>query len=216
MKIRITSSYGRMEFLGVKVSLYLLLTFCFALCGEVSIQAQKDQVISRGSGKPVILKMYDPENQGRDETIIFALLNNPENAPNPSTSGTEGIYPPTFILKNAWYGYPGKNPARPQNVSFTFISDEGNKDKGGLNFSIAIEGAIAHQGEVSLGQLTFQSNGHNITQQTLTVPVPTDIFLLITQAKKVQFKVGPKSHKLNNYQRKAIVALAGTMETESK
>jgi hypothetical protein len=191
--------------------------FCFALHGEIAIQAQDDRVVSGGKGKPAIVKLYDPENQGRDETIILALLNNPETASGSLMPGTGGSYAQRFILGDARYSYPGENPVRPRNVSFTFIAGEGKDTyKGVVNFSVSAGGAVVHQGDVTLGQRTFRLNGQNITRPVLTATLPTDIFLRITQAKKVQFKVGSKSYKLNDYQRKAIVALSGTMEPASK
>jgi hypothetical protein len=191
--------------------------FCFALYGEAVIRAQNGQVISGGRGKPPIVKMYDPENRGTDETIILALLNNPETALASLMPGTGSPYPQSFVLGDARYSYPGKTPSRPESVSFTFISDEGkNKYKGVVGFSISAEGEVVHQGDVTLGQRTFRLNGQQITQQLLTATLPTDTFIRITQAKKVQLKVGSKSFKLNDYQRKAIVALSGTMEPAGK
>lgn len=50
--------------------------------------------------------------------------------------------------------------------------------------------------------------------------MPIDNFLRLTQAKKVEFKVGTKSYKdsykLNDYGKKCLAALADTMEKISK
>lgn len=46
--------------------------------------------------------------------------------------------------------------------------------------------------------------------------VPTEVFLRMAQAKKVELKIGKSSEKLNDYQRKAIAALAVTIKTIGK
>ena len=46
--------------------------------------------------------------------------------------------------------------------------------------------------------------------------MPTDLFLRVAQAKKVELKLGPKTYKLNEGQRKHMRALAGTIEHPAK
>jgi hypothetical protein len=50
----------------------------------------------------------------------------------------------------------------------------------------------------------------------ITVNVPTDVFLRIARAKKVQFKLGPKSYEPVGYQQRYMRALAGIMDPQGK
>jgi hypothetical protein len=195
--------------LAGKGFLYLTVLLYFGLSGLFA----RAQNVERLSQRPMIIKVFEPE---KNESTVYISFVDPK-------SGYAGLFPPqadfsspSLHLKNALYRYQGKNPARPQSVVFTFIPKD--KLKGLVYFSVNADNAIVHQGEMTQEQYTVKEDGS--TYQEVAIVVPIDIFLGLVQAKKVEFKVGPKSYKnsykLNDYGKKCLPALADTMEKASK
>jgi hypothetical protein len=200
---------GKSIELAGKVFLYLAVVLYFGLSGLFA----KAQNVEKLSQRPFIIKVFEPE---KNESTVYTSFVDPK-------SGYAGLFPPqgdfsspSLHLKSALYRYPGKNPTRPQSVVFTFIPKD--KFKGVVYFSVNADNAIVHQGEMTQEQYTVKEDGS--TYQEVAIVVPIDIFLGFIQAKKVEFKVGPKSYKnsykLNDYGKKCLAALADTMEKVSK
>ncbi|HEX8746528.1 MAG TPA: hypothetical protein VF717_04955, partial [Pyrinomonadaceae bacterium] len=112
------------------------------------------------------------------------------------------------------YTYPGRTLVRPQTVSFVIVPRQ--KPKEAVSFSVSADGEIVHQGEALPPQSRTDANGRKKTGKDITVSVPTEVFLRLAQAKKVEFKIGKSSEKLNEYQRKAVAALAVTINAIDK
>jgi hypothetical protein len=164
------------------------------------IITQNSEVLHR---KPAVLKVFNPEkDESKVETLLFDPLQAYDEMMNEAS-----LNHPRLQLNRAGYSYPGRTPTRPQSVIFTFIPNE--KRKGLVTFSLSADNSLVAQGEVSVVQ--ENKNSH----QELKVAVPTDIFIRIAQARKVEFKIGPESfkdsYKLNDYQKKCVAALAGTI-----
>jgi hypothetical protein len=197
--------------LAGKGFLYLAALLYFGLSG-LFVRAQNVERLSR---RPLIIKVFEPE---KNESTIYISFADPNSGYAGLTLQQDGFPSPSLNLKSALYSYPGRNPARPQSVVFTFIPKD--KYKGMVYFSISADNAMVHQGEMSQDQYTVKSNGSTESYQEVAVAVPIDIFLGLEQAKKVEFKVGPKSYKnsykLNDYGKKCLAALADTMEKVSK
>jgi hypothetical protein len=198
--------------LAGKVFLYLAILLCFGLSGLFA-NAQTSEMLSR---RPLIVKIFEPEKNESTIYISFADLKRGYAGLFPPPPQADDFSSPSLHLKNALYRYPGRNPARPQSVVFTFIPKD--KYKGVIYFSVNADNAVVHQGEMTQEQYTVKEDGS--TYQEVAVVVPVDIFLGLVQAKKVEFKVGPKSYKnsykLNDYGKKCLAALADTMEKASK
>jgi hypothetical protein len=196
--------------LAGKGFLYLALLLYFGLSG-LFVRAQNIERLSR---RPLIVKIFEPE---KNESTIYISFADPKSGYEGLNLQQDDLYRSSLNLKNALYSYPGRNPARPQSVFFNFIPKE--KYKGMVYFSISADNATVHQGEMSQEQYTIKSNGSTESHQEVAVAVPIDIFLGLVQAKKVEFKVGPKSYKnsykLNGYGKKCLAALADTMEKVS-
>ena len=77
-------------------------------------------------------------------------------------------------------------------------------------FSISAEGQELQQGAAELPGIWAKG------QQMITVSVPTEVFLRIARAKKVQFKLGPKIYKPVGFQQKYMRALAKIIDPQGK
>ncbi|MCA1592272.1 MAG: hypothetical protein LC754_06400 [Acidobacteria bacterium] len=206
--MRIFLGSERLILLGRKMLFYSTVVLCFGLAG-LGVGAQAPELISRN---PPVIKYFSAEkNETTIETQLFKLPSGPESewAAQLDNSTRSGLK-----LTFAQYKYAGGGPARPRTVTFTFLTK--GKYTRPLNYSISAEKVIIHQGEVSVEDSTSKSNGRTETAQILTLVIPTEIFLRMAQAKKVEFQVGPNSYKLDDYQRKCLAALAGTIEKPSE
>lgn len=194
--------------LGITV-LYLSVVLCFAFSGPQCL-AQELKLLSKDRKAPIVQTFYPEKN----ETAIIAPIGAVEDS---EMLGMSRLGLPhrsyfTLSLESAEYAYLGKIPTRPKSVSFTFFVNR-NKDrfKENPNFSISVDNKVIKQGEYVLEQRTFEENKKPVTRDVLAITVPTDVFLSIAPAKKVSFKIGPETHKLNSEQRKHLNALAKSM-----
>lgn len=180
-----------------------------------SALSARAQNVERLSREPLIIKVFDPE---KNETTVYASVVDPrKGGPYELSALLDDPNPPSLKATRVLYSYPGRNPTRPQSVTFTFIPRD--KYQGIVYFSVSADKAVIHQGEMSQEQYTVKSDGSAGSHQEVAVELPIDIFLRLTQAKKVEFKVGPKSYKntfkLNDYGKKSLALLVGTMEKQS-
>jgi hypothetical protein len=179
------------------------------LCAGPS--AAQDVSLEMGKDHVLVARAFDPSS---DETtvsvipdfmrvlVVDILSNSPDVQSSPTHQTVE------FTLRSVSYSYPGNIPLRPQNVKFVFISDGRKpKYKDNLDFSIDAEASPLHQGKIdysvkdsTLGRI-----------EVLMTPVPTEVFLRIAQAKKVQWTLGVRKYKLTDSQRKGMRALAQTI-----
>lgn len=182
------------------ITLLCIFIFGFVASNPPFAGAQNTGVLSR---RREIMRVFDSD---KGETLTEVMFFDPDGRVDP-------YFHPDLFLHRAVYSYPGQTPIRPENVIFKILPR--NKYKGIVYFSIIVDNAAILEGQASLGEFPFHRRGESGPQQQ-DVAVPIDIFLRIAQAKKVEFKLGPKdyknSHKLNDYERKCIVALAETMK----
>ena len=156
------------------------------------------------SGRPLVSRFFDPD---KSETVTLAFLF--DLYADPSRPA------PRVSLHRVEYRYPGKTQARPEVISFVFMPL--NKYKNAPNFSVTVDGQVIQEGPATFADLCCSEvNGRKETQQQIIVSLPTDVFERVTQAKKVELKLtsksGNHSFKLNDDQKKRLVALAETIK----
>ena len=122
---------------------------------------------------------------------------------------------PDVRLNSAEYTYPGTIPSRPSAVAFVFMPLE--KYKTPPNFSVTLDGILAHEGETTLRELCcVQVNGRSQNPQHILVSVPLETFEKITQARKTEITLvsnrGKHSFKLSDFQKQSLTALASTIQ----
>ena len=179
---------------------YLAVVSCFGLNG-LGVRAQNSEILSR---KPPVVRTFDP---GKNESNTSTLFVQVEELVARASPGWDPAYDRNLNLYSAEYIYPGRFPARPQTVVFTFISK--GKSKGTATFSITADNSLIHEGAVAVVERAG-TNGQ------LKITLPTDIFLRMAQSKKVEFKIRAttyeNSYKLKDYQRKCLASLAATIK----
>lgn len=187
----------------------LTLLFCFG-SSALHVAGQSYTVLSK---RPSVIRVYDPD---KDESTISALFLDPQNSDIRSIWALDPDRPlPEIQLHSAQYRYPGKIQSRPQVIAFVFLPL--NKSKNVPNFSVTADGALIQEGQATFDELCCEMvSGPRNTQQRIIVAVPVDSFERVTQAKKVELKLASKSgkysFKLNDYQKKCLVALANTIK----
>ncbi|MDT4967101.1 MAG: hypothetical protein QOJ64_1838 [Acidobacteriota bacterium] len=169
------------------------------------------KVLVRDRNAPIIQLFYVEKN----ETVISAglgaladtkMIYRPQATDAPSTSSRD------IALWDAHYAYPGKTPTRPQSVSFTFfINQDIHRYERDQSFTVSADSAIVQQGDFVLEDRSFEGNGKPFTRKVLTVVLPTDVFLSMIAARKVQIKVGPDTYKLNSSEWRHVQVLAKTI-----
>jgi hypothetical protein len=194
----------------------LMLLSC-ATAGWVLTLAQEIKIIPQDRGLPPIIQSYDP---AKDEFGITVSLRREKGYLEQMTTPRPGPGQPTragLELSTIQYHYPGKSRLRPLQVNFMFTSGV-NKSKYQTNrtFSVSADGIVVHEGEMEAKQQTYRDNNNPVVEGLLTVIVPTDAFLRLAQAKKIQFKIGPDDYKLDDTQRKQVRALADMIEPLGK
>jgi hypothetical protein len=184
------------------------LIFTLTLCGPylLYVDAQNSEILST---KPPIYKIFNPD---KNESTVSAMLIDPGLFTSPANNDRPI---PDVELKSAEYTYPGAIPGHPSAVVFIFMPRE--KYKTPPNFAVTLDGSLVHDGEASLRELCcVQVNGRSQNPQHILVSVPLETFERITQAKKTEIKLlsnrGNHSFKLNDFQRKALTALANTIQ----
>ena len=189
----------------------------FASVGCALTQAQEIKIIPQDKGLPPIIQSYDP---AKDEIGITVSLRREKGYLEELTTPRPGPGQPTragLELVTIQYHYPGKSRTRPLQLNFRFTSGvDKKKYQANRTFSVSADGAVVHEGELAAKQQTYRVNNNPVTEDLLTVVLPTDTFLRIAQAKKVQFKIGPGDYKLDDKQRKQLHALADVIEPLSK
>lgn len=184
------------------------LLLCFGL-PAISSSAQNTEILSKD---PSVARAFFRE---KNETITVTLLYELDFSIKPSSPMWPEESPRTNLsFIKALYTYQGRTPMRPQSVSFVILPRQ--KPKEAVSFSVSADGEVVHQGETLPLQSETDANGRKKTRKDITVSVPTDVFLRLAQAKKVEFKIGKSSEKLNGYQRKAVAALAVTINAIDK
>lgn len=192
-----------------KMFVCLMLLFCFGLI-KIQVAAQDSDVLSRN---PPVIRVFDPD---KNESLISALLIDPTSSEARTMMGFDPNRPPPEIqLRSAQYSYPGKTPSRPQAIAFVFLPL--NRYKLAPDFSVTADGTVLSEGQATFEELCCsRENGRDKTQQQIIVALPLDIMERIKQAKKVELKLASKSgkyaFKLNQYQKKSLVALVDTIK----
>lgn len=208
----------RVRFRGVSRALAFAVLFCFQI-NLLCALAQESRVLSE---KPVITQVFDPV---RNETEVRVILNSNSFSADTSTftlGGTTGtIYGPGsssrsqsgLVLGYASHIYEGRIPTGKENASFTFFSKQKDTFRDQPAFSIIIDGQATQGG---MAERPSQLDSINDYRQKIKLIVPTQLFLQIASAKKVQFNIGPKIYKLEDFQQESIRALADTFDPQKK
>ena len=183
----------------------LPLLVCFGF-NTLHVFAQDLEILSK---RPPVVRTFDPT---KNESTIHGFLFNPDSLQNLFDPHR---LQPNMRLHSVSYTYPGTTKARPQSV--TFVIQPLNKQKTAPHFSFTADSTVALEGEATLAELCcVEIYGRSETNQHIVVTVPTEIFERMTQAKKIELKLSSKndnhSFKLNDDQRKCLVALANTMK----
>ena len=187
----------------------LTLLFCFYSNAFYTF-AQNSEVLSK---RPPVIRIFDPD---KNESTISSLLFDPQSSDIKAMVGLDPFRPPPNMrLHSVEYTYPGNIQVRPQAVAFVLVPL--NKYKSAPNFSITADGTALHQGEATLRELCcVEVNGRTQKPQQIVIAVPTEIFERMTQAKKIELKLNSKagkySFKLNDYQKRCLMALANTIK----
>ena len=172
----------------------------------VHVFAQDLEILSK---RPPVVRTFDLK---KNESTIHGFLFNPDSLQNLFDPHR---LQPTMRLHSASYTYPGTTKARPQSI--TFVIQPLNKQKTAPHFSLTADNTVVLEGEATLAELCcVEIYGRSETSQQIVVTVPTEIFERMTQAKKIELKLSSKndnhSFKLNDDQRKCLVALANSMK----
>lgn len=183
---------------------FFLLTL--SLCAPLATVAQNSEILST---KPPVYKTFNPD---KNETTVSAMLIDPGFFTSPANNDRPI---PDVRLNTAEYTYPGIIPSRPSAVAFVFMPLE--KYKTAPNFSVTLDGTLAHEGETTLRELCcVQVNGRTQNPQHILVSIPLETFERITQAKKTEIKLisnrGKYSFKLNDFQKKSVAGLINTIK----
>ena len=186
-----------------------------ALCASVSICAcaisAQEVSLERGKGHDPVARIFDA---AKNETIVSVVPNFTATLAAQILAGSPDVQRDPrhesidFTLRAISYSYPGNVPLRPQTVKFVFVSDGRKpKYKDTTEFRIDVDGSPVTQGKIDY-DVKDSSFGK---VEVLMALVPTDLFLRIARAAKVQFSFGAKTHKLSNLQKKDLRALAETI-----
>ena len=185
------------------VAVFLLI---LSVCAPLATIAQNSEILST---KPPVYKIFNPD---KNETTVSAMLIDPGLFASPANNDRTI---PDVRLNTAEYTYPGTIPSRPSTVAFVFIPLE--KYKTPPNFSVTLDGTLAHEGETTLRELCcVQVNGRTQNPQHILVSIPLETFEKIVQAKKTEIKLvsnrGNHSFKLNDFQKKSVAGLMNTIK----
>ena len=180
--------------------------FLLSVCAQLVTVAQNSEILST---KPPVYKTFNPD---KNETTVSAMLIDPGFFTSPANNDRPI---PDVRLNTAEYTYPGIIPSRPSAVAFVFMPLE--KYKTAPNFSVTLDGTLAHEGETTLRELCcVQVNGRTQNPQHILVSIPLETFERITQAKKTEIKLisnrGKYSFKLNDFQKKSVAGLINTIK----
>lgn len=217
MRKRVVSTLS-VRFRGVGRALVLVVLFCFQI-NLLCALAQESKDLSE---KPLITQVFDPARNETEVRVILNVNTISVDTAEFSLGGVPGkIYGPWkgarsqsgLVLGHASHIYEGRTPTGKQSASFTFFSKRKDTFKDQPAFSVIIEGQAIQEG-VSEPPVQLASN--EPYRQKIIVIVPTEVFLRIARAKKVQFKLGPKTYKTESYQQKSMRALANIIEPQSK
>ena len=183
-----------------------LFLLTLSVCAPLATVAQNSEILST---KPPVYMIFYPD---KNETTVSAMLVDPGLFTSPANNDRPV---PDVRLNSAEYTYPGTIPSRPSAVAFVFMPLE--KYKTPPNFSVSLDGTLAHEGEATLRELCcVQVNGRTQNPQHILVSMPLETFEKITQAKKTEIKLvsnrGRHSFKLNDYQKKSVIALVNTIK----
>jgi hypothetical protein len=189
----------------------LFLCFALMLCpGFAVINASaQDGFLSKD---PPVLRIFNPEDN-ESVTVTLLVKRNYSNRP-ASPMWPEESPRVNLFFTRVLYTFPSRTPVRPQSVSFIILPRA--KPKEAVSFSITADAEVVHQGEIVLGKGQAVIGGVKLDKSAVLVTVPTEAFLRLAQAENVEFKMGETSEKLNDYQRKAIAALAVTINAIGK
>ena len=177
-----------------------------SVCAPLATLAQNSGILST---KPPVYKIFHPD---KNETTVSAMLIDPGLFTSPANNDRPI---PDVRLNTAEYTYTGTIPSRPSAVAFVFMPLE--KYKTPPNFSVTLDGTLAHEGETTLRELCcVQVNGRTQNPQHILVSIPLETFEKITQANKTEIKLvsnrGKYSFKLNDFQKKSVAGLMNTIK----
>ncbi len=175
----------------------------------------QDEKLQVQDKKLKVLRMFD---ETKDETTIFVspgLLALTLRTLNTGliTQSVKGVEKSVssanlkvkIILADAYYKFSGKTVVRPQNISFTFVSDEGqNKYKDNLNFSVSLGQEIILQGKMEYIQRVINTSNTPIYEEVLKMTIPVDVFLRVTKEKNIRFQLGSKNYKMKGTERESL------------
>jgi hypothetical protein len=196
------------QFCAGRSAFLLALLFCLQL-NVPDVRAQGDIEGKKLSSDPLIIQMFDP---AKNETNVKVVLGTNMSADPLMTYTAPVTYPIQSGLNLGWadYVYEGRAPSGKQGVIFTFFLKREDAFKTQPAFSISAEGQELLQGVAELPDAGTKGT------QSVTLRVPTEIFLRVARAKKVQFKLGPKVYKPVGFQRKYMRALAKIIDPQGK
>ena len=204
------NSFNKTQFCYI-VRTFLLLTFLFCLrfyvLGAKAQESVDGKILSK---KPLISQIFYP---AKNETEVKVILASNADASNPRMMSNSQI---TFPIQSgvnlgfATYVYEGRIPGGKQNVRFTFVSDRKDTFEDQPAFSINADDQEIQKGVAELPGLWDKN------QQMITLNVPTEAFLRVAAAKKVEFRLGPKTYKPVGFQLKYMRALAKIIDPRSK
>jgi hypothetical protein len=174
------------------------------------------------SEKPLITQKFD---QATNETEVRVILNS-----NSFTADTTkillAVIPVTIsaprqfarvqsglVLVFAKYNYEGHVPTGKQSTSFAFFSKQKNTFNDKTTFTIITDGEAIQDG---LTETPTQLGSDDTYRQKTLVIVPIELYLRISHAKNLQFKLGPKTYSLEDFQQKSIQALAKIIDPQIK
>ena len=189
-----------------------LLASLLAICGALSVGAINAQQVSLdpAKGHDPVVRAFDPT---KNETMVSVMPDFVMNlavailADSPYAQGSPSLKRGEFTLRVIWYSYPGTTPARPDKITFVFISDGRQpKYKDTPDFRVDADGSTTN------GKVVYDLRDSSLGKiEVLTVPVPTDLFLRFAHAARVEFSFGKKTYKLSGVQKKDMRAFAETV-----
>lgn len=199
----------------------------FLLCVQFTLLYAGVQEGKTLSEKPHIIQVFDP---GKNETEIKVFL-----SINTFSSDTEKIFlgkdksnPVTIsiprpgssasiqsglLLGYSSHIYEGRTPSGKQSVRLAFYSKRKDTFKDQSSFSITGDGQTIHEG---VAEPPTHLASDKDFKQKIIVSVPTEVFLRIARAKKVEFKLGTKTYAPEGFQQKSMQALANIIAPQSK
>lgn len=191
---------------------------CCVLMASSFTGAQKPPEQKKSKNKIRVLRIYDPK---KDETATgimqglmdmmsaMALVGLSTQTPGRSRLGSQ---------MGALYTFPGKTVSPPEfvRVKFTVFDTERYKTK--TDYTVKADGELLLQGKAGYDQRPLPTadkkdqGKDTMYEESLTLVVPTDLFIRLADAKKVQIKIGGTDFDLSATQRESLKALAASID----